>query len=353
MIRQQQKIAVVLSAIGLYFIFTVGCARGAMSAYFVERNNPGEVDMLHLVESPPGHLAGSLVISALNTDGSRKTDTVSDVSGTMTGSNISLQLNSSIAGWAQFFGNPTNLVGTLNGEVLTLSFGNQTLRFHEMSPKKYDAVLDQMNTVGKHIAMLTQAEKSLRASISDGRSLNTDLKNYLSWGQKRIAHVSTLHQWYAGRISHYSKCLQTIRPLAASKVASWQWQDCVLTIENDKYYRDEMAQSVRDADAQNTRTARSLDSEIAVVQKKFPQALDALNSACPYAKDVHQCVDSVQKLKSYTPNGALDPSLIAQFRAMVPNVSTAVAQDVQTSSAGDNRLSNLAKQIQTVYQSAQ
>lgn len=309
--------------------------------------------MIRLVESPPGHLAGSLVVSALNIDGSRKTDAVSDVSGTMTGSNISLQLNRSIAGWSQFLGSPTNLVGTLNGGVLTLNFGNQTLRFREMNQQKYESMLGEMTTLGNHFETLAQAAKSVRDSWSEGQQLNAKLKNYISWGQQKIDRVATLHQWYADRIKRYSKCLQTIRPFAAAKVASWRWQDCVLTIENDKYDRDQMTESVRDADTQNTLTAKSLDSKIALAQEKFPQSVDALNSACPYSKNANQCFDSVRQLKSYAPNGALDANLITQFRAIVPKVNTAIAADVQTSANGESRLSTLAQEVERVYRSAQ
>jgi len=79
-----------------------GRAQSMFSALFVNHDNPMEVDMLRLVESPPGHLRGSLVVSSLNADGSRKKDAVNDVSGTMTRPNVSLQLEGGLVGLAEF-----------------------------------------------------------------------------------------------------------------------------------------------------------------------------------------------------------------------------------------------------------
>ena len=97
--------------------------------------------MLRLVESPPGHLSGTLVVSSLNPDGSRKNDATYDVTGTITRPNVSLQLEGGLVGLAEFFGASTNLVGSLKEETLTLSAGNQTEVFHETSQEQYHAVL--------------------------------------------------------------------------------------------------------------------------------------------------------------------------------------------------------------------
>src|SRR5579863_7365216 len=102
------------------------CAQSMLTGLFVNHDNPMEVDMLRLVESPPGHLRGSLVVSSFNADGSRKKDAVYDVTGTITRPNVSLQLEGGLVGLAEFFGASTNLVGSLRAGTLTLSSGNQT-----------------------------------------------------------------------------------------------------------------------------------------------------------------------------------------------------------------------------------
>jgi hypothetical protein len=105
-----------------------------LTGLFVNHDNPIEVDMLRLVESPPGHLRGSLVVSFFNADGSRKKDAVYDVTGTITRPNVSLQLEGGLVGLAEFFGASTNLVGSLRGGTLTLSW--ETRRRLSTKPRR-------------------------------------------------------------------------------------------------------------------------------------------------------------------------------------------------------------------------
>ncbi len=329
-----------------------GCARGMLAAIFVEHASPGEVDMLRLVESPPGRLSGSLVISSLNSDGSRKKDAVYDVTGSISGSNVSLQLQGGIVTLGRWLGVPSNLVGSLGGGVLTLSLGNDTTRFHEMSQKEYQAALANLEEVGKQIAMVEHAKKAIQEAESNGQQLNAELKSYIGWGQQRIDHVPVVRRWYADRIDRYTKCLQTIRPLAAAGVPSWRWQDCVLTIENDKYYRDSEAGSIRNAQSQNQQTIASLDARINAAQQEFPKALDAMNSGCPFTKDVGACTENVRKLHLLLPNGFLDSKLVTAYRSIVPQVNAAISADMQTAASGQSGLSSIAHQVEKVYRSA-
>ena len=329
-----------------------GCARSTLRAMFVNHDNPGEVDMLRLVESPPGHLTGSLVVSSLNANGSRKNDAAYDVTGTITGSNVSLQFQSGLVGLAEFFGASTNLVGSLNGRTLTLSAGNQTEVFRETSQKQYSEALASLDETGHHVAMVKQANSAVQEVASNDRQLNADLKKYIAWGQERVSHVSDVRQWYADRITRYTKCLQTIRPLAAQRVPSWRWQDCVLTVQNDEFYRDQGAQSIRDAQGQNHDSIANLDARINAAQHQFPTALDEVKSACPYAKDVGACEKELQKLNSLPPDGFLDSHLITSYRSIVPQVTAAISADMQTAASGQSSLSSIAEQVEKVYRSA-
>ncbi len=329
-----------------------GCAHSMLAAIFVNRDNPGEVDMLRLVESPPGHLSGSLVVSSLDANGSRKKDAVYDVTGTMSGSNVSLQLQGGLVSLAGFFGASTNLVGSLRGRTLTLSAGNQTEVFREISQKQYGDALASLDKAGQHIAMVEHAKKAIQEAESKGQQLNADLKNYIGWGQQRIDHVSGVRRWYAERIGRYTKCLQTIRPLAAAAVPSWRWQDCVLTVENDKYYRDTEAGSIRDAQSQNQQAILRLNAEIPAAQQQFPKALDEMNSACPFTKDVDACTKNVRELHLLLPDGFLDSKLVAAYRSVVPQVNEALSADAQISGQGESNLETIAQQIARLYQSA-
>lgn len=329
-----------------------GCARSMLTAIFVNHDNPSEVDMLHLVESPPGHLNGSLVVSSLNADGSRKKDAVYDVTGTITGSNVSLQLEGGLVGLAEFFGASTNLVGSLSGRTLTLSAGNQMEVLREISEKQYGEALASLDETGHHVAMVKQANSAVQEVESNDRQLNADLEKYIAWGQQRVNHVSNVHQWYADRITRYTKCLQTIRPLAAQRIPSWRWQDCVLSVQNDEYDRDQETQSIRDLQGQNHDAIAGLDARINAAQHQFPKMLDGVKSACPYAKDVDACEKELQKLNSLPSNGFLDSHLITSYRSIVPQVNAAISADMQTAASGQSSLSSIAQQVEKVYLSA-
>lgn len=323
-----------------------------LTGLFVNHDNPGEVDMLRLVESPPGHLNGSLVVSSLNPNGSRKKDAVYDVTGTKTGPNVSLQLEGGLVGLAKFFGASTNLVGSLRGRTLTLSVGNQTEVFRETSQKQYDAVIASLDEAGNHAAMGEQAIRAVQEVEANDRQLNSDLERYIAWGQQRINHVSGVRQWYADRITRYSNCLQTIRPLAAQRIPSWRWQGCALTIDNDEYYRDQETQSIRDLLGKNDATIAGLDARISAALLQFPKVLDEVKSSCPYAKDVGACKNVLQGLTSLMPDGLLNSHLIGSYRGIIPQVNVAISADMQTATTGQSNLANIADEVEKVYRSA-
>ncbi len=125
-------------AVCLLLILSAGCSRAPISGLFVEHSTPQEVSMLRLVESPRGHIGGSLVISSIAQNGSRNKDIVDDVTGTTNGTNISLRING--GGLSRFFGSAVNWVGTLRNNAITLGLGNNTIVFHEMSESSYGKV---------------------------------------------------------------------------------------------------------------------------------------------------------------------------------------------------------------------
>lgn len=329
-----------------------GCAQSGLAGIFVNHDNPTEVDMLRLVESPPGHLNGSLVVSSLNADGSRKKDAAYDVTGTITGPNVSLKLEGGLVGLAEFFGASTNLVGSLKGSMLALSAGNQTEVFRETSQKQYSEVLANLDEAGQHAAMVEHANRGVQAVELNERQLNADLARYIVWGQQRVNHVSNVRQWYADRITRYTKCLQTIRPLAAQGIPSWRWQDCVLNVQNDEYYRDQETQSIRDLQGKNHDTVADLDARIDAARHQFPKVLDEVRAACRYANDIGACEKELQKLSSLPPDGFLDSHLITSYRSIVPQVNAAISADMQTAANGQSSLSSVEQQVEKVYRSA-
>lgn len=350
-LRICSRVVALAVTICLAVIGNSGRAQSILTGLFVNHENPAEVDMLRLVESPPGHLRGSLVVSSLNADGSRKKDASYDVTGTITRPNVSLQVEGGLVGLAEFFGASTNLVGSLRGGILTLSAGNQTEVFHEISQKQYDAVLTNLDETGHHIAMVRQAAGAVQEFETNDQQLNADLGKYIAWGQERINRVPAVRNWYANRAIAYTKCLQTIRPLAAQGIPSWRWQACALSVENDEYYRDQETQSIRDLQRKNQSTIASLDARINSAQQQFPKTLDQLKSACPYAKDVGACEQELKKLTALPPDGLLDSRLIADYRSIVPHVDAAISADIETAAIGQRNLANIADEVEKVYRS--
>jgi len=329
-----------------------GCHPSLLSGIFVSNARVGEVDMIHLVESPPGRISGSVVISTIDANGARKQDVTFDVAGTITGSNVSLGPQGGLAGLAGLFGASTNLVGSLEKRVLTLSAGIQTETFQQVPQSEYDGELAKLNTVGGQVAFVSRTKEAIKQALSDGTAVNIDLQKYIAWGQQRIDHVATARQWYTDRTDRYSKCLQTIRPLAASKVPSWRWQDCVLSIQTDEYDRNQAVEAVRDFQRANQETVASLDSRIQTMEQQFPRMVGEVKLACAYVKNVDLCQQEFQKLNSLSPDGYMDSRLIATYRNLVPQVNAAISADTQTSAVGQTNLLAIQEQIDKVYRAA-
>ena len=331
---------------------SIGYAREMVAGIFVNCDHPGEVDMLRLVESPPGYLSGSLVISSLKTNGDRKKDDIYDVAGTISGSNVSLQLKGGLAGLAGLLGVSTNMVGSLNAGRLELDTGNLTVVYHEMSRPRYAEALANLNTSGQHIATVQGAVGAIQQTESESRQVNVDLKSYIGWANERIARVPEVRSWYAQRLDRYTKCLEIIRPQAASGVPAWRWQNCVLATQNDEYYRNEEAKSIHVLEGQNEQTVAQLNARISTALQDFPKAVSAMNAACPFTKDVNLCTNRAQKLNQLSPGGALDGKLVAQYRETLPHISEAIRTDIQLSNQGQSKLETIAQQIAKLYEEA-
>ena len=332
-------------------VLAADCSKAPVSGVFVGKASPTEVEMIRMVESPPGHLSGSMVFTGLNQDGSVKTVNYS-VSGSINGSNVSLQLGGGIAGLARFFGVNTLLVGNLKGRTLTLSIGNSTLVFHKVSDRKYQQNLTSLNTMGQHMALVTKSAKAMRDVISFDQSMDRSLKRYIAWGQARISYVPNVRRWYADRINKYSRCLSHVRPLAAAHVPVWQWQECALSIENDKYVRDQKISDIKNLEKQNQQRLASIHAKLSRAQTEFANMITMMRSACPYSNKVDACKSGVRKLQSMSSYGFINEALLSEFQELVPKVKAAINEDVGTGSAGEARLSSIARQVSSIYQSA-
>lgn len=342
---------VCLIATASLIALVAGCSKAPVSGVFVDKVSPKEVDMVRVVEAPPGHLTGSLVLTTLNQKGSSKTANYS-VSGSINGTNISLQVGGGVAELARLFGANTLLVGSLKGQTLTLSNGNSLSEFHKVSEQKYQRDLSNLTITGQHRALVYESTKALRDVISYDQDMNVDLQHYLVWGQTRIDRVPDVRAWYANRISQYTMCLNHIRPLAAAHVPPWQWQECVLNMNVDKYYRDQEVADLRNLQEQDQQDTKHLYAKLREAKIQFATAIHMFRSSCPYRQlNAGKCMVFVRKLHAMGSYGVINTGLLSKFNIMVPKVKAAINEDIATGSTGEAKLSGMAQQASNIYRS--
>jgi hypothetical protein len=289
------------------------------------------------------------VSTTLNQDGHAKTATYS-VSGSINGSNVSLQIKNGMAG---LLGMSTILVGSLRGQSLTLSKGNSTLEFHKVSDRIYQEDLAGLNTTGQHVALVQRSTKAMQEVVSFDQGVDRDLQHYLVWGQTRISRVPGVRDWYTNRINHYTACLNHIRPLAAAHVPVWQWQECALGIETDKYYRDQQVANVKDLQEQDQQGVRHLYMKLGSAKTQFASAIDMLRASCPYRlADTKKCYALVRQSQAMGSYGFINKGLLSEFQTVAQKVTDAINEDVATSSAGHAKLSGIAQQVSSIYRGA-
>ncbi|MGH9535089.1 MAG: hypothetical protein ACRD2E_09540 [Terriglobales bacterium] len=301
--------------------------------------------MIRLVESPPGHLSGFLTIPALKKDGSRKRDSTHDLAGSITGANVSLQVGGGLIGLAHHWlgASRPRLIGSLAGGTLALSSGDGAWTFKEVSLRRYQKALARLNEAGRHIGTVYRARTAVLETAAYQRELNADLEAYPKLGHARINEAPTVYQWYVYRITRYGECLRNVRRLAAAGVPKWRWQSCVLHMENDKYARDQVDQSLRQRPAQNRQAVADLNARIVEARRRFSAAVRSLDSACPYINDAGECRRAVKEASTRTPDGFLSGSLIVGYTRFAPQVSRALNAEALTASRGEATLSAISQ----------
>ena len=334
----------------LISLLLANCSRSLVSGIFVRQAQPpgDEIDMFRLVESPRGRLSGSFVGSSLNEDGSRKDDEAYNVTGTISGTNVTLALNGGLATLARWFGGPTDFVGTLKGGTLLVNSGSQTEQFEEVSEQRYNAMVADLQQRGMHMAEYRAADRALTHVRQDASGLNQDLRQYVQWAQQRIDRISGVQLWYADRLKRYSACLNAIRPLAAAHVPEWRWQQCVLGVDNDLYYRGQEAQILRDYQAQNLKAISALRGRITTTPAQFDVAAERLGAVCPYAPDADICRNEVQTMRAEGLKGLIDEPLVSRFQSVAIEAEHALDVDIQTSNNEGAKLTAVAQQIDSI-----
>gem|GEM_PF-5018930 len=302
--------------------------------------------MLNLVEAPEGHLAGTITLSSLDSDGKRNKDAVRNVSGSIYQDNISLQIV------GRLFEGQANVVGKVDRNDMSLMLGNQASAFRKMSQQEYSAVLAALDKVGQDEQKNVAADKAGKALEADIASLNTDLAAYVKWGSERIEHVSDVRKWYSERILGYQKCLDKITPLAQQGVPRWKWQECAIDVQNDQFNREQQSKGIDDVNEQESSAEKKLHERIAGVPKQIGTVKQLWISAC-VLKDKAEACNGVADKWSLDQNAKFAHGKpIIDYNTTVPKVRDALAQDEAVKADGDRKLTALSEQISKIFDAA-
>ena len=325
--------------------FTAGCSRSSMPGKYVSQSAI-EVDMLDLVEAPAGHLSGTLVISAINQDGSRQPDVVRSVSGSIYRGNVSLQIGNS-----GILTNQINAVGTLSSEEMRLDISGKTENFKQTTMRMYGTVLAALNKNGNNIKQRNAAIQDAKDFSNYMDALNAELQGFVGWGNDRIGHVSNVHNWYANRIIQYQKCIDFVEPLALRHVPSWKWQSCVLNMDNDSYNRQQTADALAQVQNKELAEEQDLNAKIANLPQRISEVFNTFSKTCSLTASEADCKVKLDSLKKETPPSFLSLH-INEYRNILPQLHSAIDEDMQARAAGEKELSDLVSEADRLLRSA-
>ena len=316
----------------------------SISSLFVVANN-SEVDMLNLVEAPAGHLSGTFVVSTIKQDGTRSKDEVSNVTGSIYQDNVSLQVDNGI------LSHPTNVVGKLQGNRLSLTFGDSVVVFHQASQEEYRGALSVLDHTGQNRQQLEVAKKAVAHFKDQVTHLDQDLRSFVKWGNERISRVPGVRTWYADRLRKYTACLNTIKPLAARGIPSWRWQNCVLAMDNDEYNREQMDKGIDGVQAEELDTELGLKKRIGNFPELVADTANSMESVCASHEDELACKQQVAIFKEKIPLEFKDSKPVAEYRAILPKLRKALDDDMQARTKGERKLAAIASEVDAIYKS--
>ncbi len=334
-----------VAAIILLSLAFAGCSGSKISGMFVAQN-PGEVDMLDLVEAPAGHLSGTLVISSVNQDGTRKSDVIRSVSGSFYADNVSLKI-----GKDGIFSNSVNAIGTLHDGEIRLDIDGSPIVLKKTKKRKYGLALVSLNEIGDKLKQKLAAIQTIKDLGKYMARLDSDLQSFVGWGNDRVAHVPHVREWYANRTLAYQKCINSVMPLASRGVPSWKWQSCVLDIDNDSYERQQMSESIAEIQQKSQTDEQDLNTRIANLPGKIMEAANLLDQACPLSNYVSACKAQVKNFRNETPS-ALITTHINEYKNILPQLHSAIDEDLYEKSEGEMKLSALTEEADRLLRNA-
>ena len=192
------------------------------------------------------------------------------------------------------------------------------------------------------------AVQGVKSAAAYSQTVDAALDQYRIWGEQRISRQAQAKAWWTARINGYSRCVDRIKPLAQRGVPSWRWQQCVLAIDTDSFYRDQNLKEILGLNKTNTRELSRLGQMIATARDRNSAAGTRLRGACKGGAAQPRCPMLLQTWSTNEPK-LLDPAKVAAFQTLVPQVSAAVSADVDAATSGHATLVSLAAEADRLY----
>lgn len=346
----------------IFVVVAAGCSSRTPSGVFVAQDS-NEVDVLDVAEVPAGSIGGT--ITRWTIDGDQRKSTVLNVSGSISKGELLLHI-----GFPSFVGS-TNVVGTASSSEIDLSFGGNTVVFKKVTNDEYAKVLASFDQRIADIRSKRVAEESAaksrqliedaldreRQNAANGSDkvleqiskLEEGLSFYLKWGNERISRAKLPFEWYADRISKYQKCVDTVTRLSDRGVPSWQWQACVIDMDNDNYSRSQFLAALNQKKNENAAFENNLDAAIRSLPGQVSNAVGDWTRFCEKTND--KSCDHVSELKNAANSQSLN-SLITQYRELAQKVNSSIDSWDKVKDDSDSKLADLQRQADNIYHRA-
>ncbi|MHB1958604.1 MAG: hypothetical protein ACYCO5_06185 [Acidobacteriaceae bacterium] len=211
--------------------------------------------------------------------------------------------------------------------------------------------MTELNKNGDTIKQKYAAVKEAQDLGNYVNALDAELQGFASWGNDRIARVSNARNWYANRVTQYQKCIDFVQPLALRHVPSWKWQSCVLNLDNDSYNRQQTGDAIAQLQNKELMGEQDMNAKIAALPQRISVVYNTLNKVCLLSTSETDCKVKIDELMKNMPPSSLSLH-INEYRNILPQLRSAIDEDMQARAAGEKSLSALVSEADNLIRNA-
>lgn len=305
-----------------------------------------EVAVLVLQRGSGQAIEGSFQSVRWDAKGLRANDRPKNVTGTGNHGRVSIHIGGGLISQSVI------LTGQVSGNALTLQRGDATAVFQRSDVPTFQSKVERIQRYWNEQHALAAADAAWTKLLRQGDAINADLDRYATWGAKRLTFVPVTQRFYVNRVANYRKCLNTITPLAARGVPSWQWQSCVLDINNDEYARSVERNIFGVRLKQQTQWKSAFASHLMAFQRATAADRSEWLSACGAVNGSQICAQQLQFRESALAAHRPDPNRLVRYGDLTQKVDAALATEINEVQQGDAELGRLKAQVDALYEKA-